>query len=99
MATYNVAKIDTAVMEQLTPSQMANAGQVRSFYKELKTAIAQADKMMKISESPGTTYFVWMESAGRFGGIFWRRTGGQQPILGSMAKEQGEVKDEQLNLF
>lgn len=99
MATYNVSKIATAAMDQLTPAQMAVTGEVRSFFKELKTAIAQADKMMKLSESPDTTYFVWMESAGRFGGIVWRRTGGQQEVYGSRYKDAQPVTEEQLNLF
>lgn len=99
MATYNVSKIATADMAELSPRQMAEAGEVRSFYKEVKSAIAQADKMMAISESPDVTYFVWMESAGRFGGIIWKRTGSQPAIHGSMPKEAVQVKEEQLNLF
>lgn len=78
---------------------MAEAGEVRSFYKEVKSAIAQADKMMAISESPDVTYFVWMESAGRFGGIIWKRTGGHPAIHGSIPKEAVQLKEEQLNLF
>ena len=86
-------------MAELSPRQMAEAGEVRSFYKEVKSAIAQADKMMAISESPDVTYFVWIVSVGRFGGIVWRRTGGQQEVYGSRYKDALPVTEEQLNLF
>lgn len=99
MATYYVCRIATSLTDSIPRSQWSESGETRSFYKDAKSAIAQADKMMKISESPEITYFVWMESCGRFVGVVWLRTGGEQEIYGMRERAINPVSPEQLNLF
>lgn len=98
MGTYNVTKIATAEMAGLSPREISERGQIRSFFKDKESAIAQADKMMAISESPDYTYFVWLSIANQYAGIIWMRTGGSPPSIVPAPKPES-ISAEQLNLF
>lgn len=99
MATYYVAKIATSLIDSIARKQWRYYGEIRSFYKDAKSAISQADKMMKISESPEITYFVWVESRGHYVDVVWSRTGGEEEIYGMQERAMNPFLPDQLKLF
>lgn len=96
MVTYYVSKIATSLIDSIPQNQWPGSGETRFFYKNVKPAISQADEMMKITESPEITYFVWMESCGRFVGVVWLRTGGEQEIFGMRERAIHPLSSEEL---